>query len=155
MSFSQKRVYNYLQRMIKKGRTGRRSSRGLYDYPDNKPKKFYVDPELKDLDSQISDKDIQDRLLCVLALDSYRCLEEGILNYSLDGDLGSVMGLGYPVQTGGVFSYIDMIGIDEFVKSCESFAQYGDEWEIPDSLLKLRDDNFSFYSGFHSNWIED
>ena len=155
MSYSQKRVYNYLQRMIKKGRTGRRSSRGFYDYPDNKPKKFYVDPELKDLDSQISDKDIQDRLLCVLALDSYRCLEEGILNYSLDGDLGSVMGLGYPVQTGGVFSYIDMIGIDEFVKSCESFAQYGDEWEIPDSLIKLKEDNFSFYSGFHSNWIED
>ena len=155
MSFSQKRVYNYLQRMIKKGRTGRRSSRGFYDYPDNKPKKFYADPELKDLDSQISDKDIQDRLLCVLALDSYRCLEEGVLNYTLDGDLGSVMGLGYPVQTGGVFSYIDMIGIDEFVKSCESFAQYGDEWEIPDSLVKLKEDNFSFYSGFHSNWIDD
>ena len=155
MSFSQKRVYNYLQRMIKKGRTGRKSSRGFYDYPDNKPKKYYSDPELKDLDSQISAKDIQDRLLAVLALDSYRCLEEGILFSPIDGDLGSVMGLGYPVQTGGVFGYIDMIGLDEFVKICENFSQYGDEWEIPDSLVKLRDEGFQFYDGFESNWVDE
>ena len=155
MSFSQKRVYNYLQRMIKKGRTGRKSSRGFYDYPDNKPKKYYSDPELKDLDSQISAKDIQDRLLAVLALDSYRCLEEGVLFSPIDGDLGSVMGLGYPVQTGGVFGYIDMIGLDEFVKICENFSQYGDEWEIPDSLVKLRDEGFQFYDGFESNWVDE
>ena len=155
MSFSQKRVYNYLQRMIKKGRTGRKSSRGFYDYPDNKPKKYYADPELKDLDSQISAKDIQDRLLAVLALDSYRCLEEGILFSPIDGDLGSVMGLGYPVQTGGVFGYIDMIGLDEFIKICENFGQYGDEWEIPDSLIKLRDEGFQFYDGFESNWVDE
>ncbi|WP_313516428.1 3-hydroxyacyl-CoA dehydrogenase NAD-binding domain-containing protein [Sphingobacterium sp.] len=155
MSFSQKRVYNYLQRMIKKGRTGRKSSRGFYDYPDNKPKKYYTDPELKDLDSQISAKDIQDRLLAVLALDSYRCLEEGILFSPIDGDLGSVMGLGYPVQTGGVFGYIDMIGLDEFIKICENFGQYGDEWEIPDSLIKLRDEGFQFYDGFESNWVDE
>ena len=141
--------------MIKKGRTGRKSSRGFYDYPDNKPKKYYADPELKDLDSQISTKDIQDRLLAVLALDSYRCLEEGILFSPIDGDLGSVMGLGYPVQTGGVFGYIDMIGLDEFIKICENFGQYGDEWEIPDSLIKLRDEGFQFYDGFESNWVDE
>jgi len=152
MSYSQKRVYNYLQRMIKKGRTGRKSSRGFYDYPDNKPKKYYQDRELNKLDVQISDKDIQDRLLSVIALDSYRCLEDGVLNHPEDGDLGSVMGIGYPGQTGGVFSYIDNIGLEMFVNNCENFNQYGDEWEIPDSLKKLRDEGYQFYSGFKSNW---
>jgi 3-hydroxyacyl-CoA dehydrogenase/enoyl-CoA hydratase/3-hydroxybutyryl-CoA epimerase len=152
MSYSQKRVYNYLQRMIKKGRTGRKSSRGFYDYPDDKPKKYYKDRELTKLDTQISDKDIQDRLLGVMALDSYRCLEEGVLNYPEDGDIGSVLGIGFPAQTGGVFSYIDNIGLDEFIKNCESFSQYGDEWEIPESLKKLRDEGFTFYDGFISHW---
>ena len=152
LNFSQRRVYNYLQRMIKKGRTGRASSRGFYNYPDNKPKQFYQDRELKSLDSQISSKDIQDRLLSIMALDSYRCLEEGIVNDPMDADLGSVMGVGYPAQTGGTISYIDTIGLDEFVKNCSNYAQYGDEWELPESLLKLRDEGYRFYDGFKSNW---
>ncbi len=152
MTYSQKRVYNYLNNLVKKGRTGRKSARGFYDYPDGKPKKYWQDKELKMIDAQISDKEIQDRLLCVMALDSYRCLEEGILNDPIDGDIGSVLGIGYPAQTGGTLSYIDSIGISEFLTSCESFGKYGDEWEIPASLIKLRDKNFEFYKDFKSNW---
>lgn len=87
-----------------------------------------------------------------MALDSYRCLDEGVLKTTIDGDIGSVLGLGYAPQTGGVFSYIDQVGIEQFVADCERFQVYGEQWEVPASLKELAKQEFRFYSGVQSNW---
>lgn len=148
---SQQNAYTYLENLVATGRNGRRTNQGFYNYSEGR-KEIWKDPALSDMEI-VSPKDIiQRRLLHVMALDSYRCLAEGILNQPIDGDLGSILGIGYPIHTGGVFGHIDETGLQVFVKECMSFTEKGEQWEVPASLQKLADDNFTFYNGFDSNW---
>lgn len=153
LSSSQKRCYDYLSRLVAAGRTGRKSGKGFYNYDVSARTKHLWQDESLPVSAQETNKEIiQKRLLHVMALDSYRCLDEGVLEQPIDGDIGSVMGVGYAAQTGGVFAHIDEVGIQHFVNDCLSFNSFGEQWEVPSSLQKLAEENFSFYNGLASNW---
>ncbi|MGO1816122.1 MAG: 3-hydroxyacyl-CoA dehydrogenase NAD-binding domain-containing protein, partial [Sphingobacterium sp.] len=93
------------------------------------------------------------RLMGVMALDGFRCLEEGVLQSPIDGDIGVVLGLGYPAYTGGIFGFMDLIGLQNFVRTCEEFSTCGDQWSIPASLKELADNDEQFYNEFDPNWM--
>ena len=63
-------------------------------------------------DAEISDQDIQDRVL-FRPIQSLRCLEEGVLR-SAAGNIGSIMGIGAP-HTGGYIQYVNTYGLDRFI----------------------------------------
>jgi 3-hydroxyacyl-CoA dehydrogenase / enoyl-CoA hydratase / 3-hydroxybutyryl-CoA epimerase len=64
------------------------------------------------------------------------CLQEGILQNPKDGDLGAILGLGFPPFLGGPFRYIDREGALEVVSLMEELAEdYGKRFE-PAKLLK-------------------
>lgn len=150
LSPSQQRAYTYLQSLVDQGRSGRKALHGFYNYRGNK--ELWQDPSLPSQNTSTQKETISKRLLHVMALDSYRCLDEGILTDPSDGDLGSTLGIGFPNHTGGVFSYIDQVGLAQFVQNCESFKDKGEQWEIPTSLYTLAQKKHSFYKGFKSNW---
>ncbi|MPN42520.1 Fatty acid oxidation complex subunit alpha [bioreactor metagenome] len=78
------------------------------------------------------------RLLNMQAMESARCLEESVLTSAADGDIGSILGLGYPAWTGGTLSYIDTIGGDVFVQQCDALAdQFGERFR-PSAWLRER-----------------
>ncbi|MEZ0451236.1 3-hydroxyacyl-CoA dehydrogenase NAD-binding domain-containing protein [Sphingobacterium thalpophilum] len=150
---SQHRAYAYLANMIKNQRKGRKSGHGFYDYDSTtRTKTIWQDPTLSMSIDSAAPTLIRKRLLHVMALDSYRCLEEGILDQPIDGDIGSVLGVGYPAYTGGVFGHIDLTGLPLFVQECTSFFHFGEQWELPPSLKTLAGKDFKFYTGFRSNW---
>jgi len=150
---SQRRAYAHLSKMIKNGRKGRKSGHGFYDYDAaSKTKTVWQNPALPTSGESPSSGIIQKRLLHVMALDSYRCLEEGILEQPIDGDIGSILGVGYAAHTGGVFGHIDLTSLPVFVRECQSFLRLGEQWEVPPSLIEHADRNFKFYTGFDSNW---
>ena len=138
---SQERGYAITKKMVKEyGRTSKKDGKGFYDYPEGGKKKLWK--ELKTIfnsNVETLDKEtIAQRILHRQALEAYRCLDEGVLRSVVDGDLGSVLGWGFPIYTGGALSYIDFVGMKEFIADCDDFEKrFGARWSVPSSLRAL------------------
>lgn len=138
---SEKRTYAIVKNLVENhNRTGKRDGAGFYDYPKGGQKKLW--PGLKEIFTPnleaVSEEIITKRLLSRQVLESYRCLDEGVLRSSTDGDIGSILGWGFPIFTGGALSFIDYVGMDNFIADCDAFkASYGVHWEVPQSLRDL------------------
>jgi 3-hydroxyacyl-CoA dehydrogenase/enoyl-CoA hydratase/3-hydroxybutyryl-CoA epimerase len=133
--------HEVLQRMVVEfARLGRRHGGGFYDYPAGEPKHLW--PELAEhwppLPVQPSAAEVRERLLHIQALETARCLEEGVLTDPADGDLGSILGIGFPAWTGGALSYIDTIGIVNFVADCVRLARRHGARFRPSRWLRAR-----------------
>ncbi|PSJ27254.1 3-hydroxyacyl-CoA dehydrogenase [Streptosporangium nondiastaticum] len=129
-----------IDRMVEEfGRTGRSGGAGFYDYADGKRAGLW--PGLREhftkADGQIPFEDMKERMLFSEALDTVRCLEEGVLTSVADANIGSVLGIGFPGWTGGALQYINGYegGLRGFVaRARELAATYGDRFE-PSALL--------------------
>lgn len=129
-------------------RPGKKEGKGFYAYPAGEKKHLWAGlaEHFPIQDNHPDYKTVQKRLLHIQSLETYRCLEENVLQKAVDGDIGSILGLGFPVHTGGAISYIDYIGIQQFVADCDEFtAKYGDRFKVPDSLRAKAEKNESFY----------
>ncbi len=120
-------------------RRGKAYGGGHYEYPENRKK--FIWPKLYDLyhkpEIKIPHQDIKDRFLFRQVIESLRCLEEGVFNEVRDGNIGSIMGIGFPPHTGGVFQYINTYGIKEFLQRATELAKtYGERFEPPAILVK-------------------
>ena len=62
--------------------------------------------------------ELKQRLLAMQALETARCVEEGVLTDVREADVGSILGFGFAPFTGGTLSYIDMMGTKAFVELC-------------------------------------
>jgi 3-hydroxyacyl-CoA dehydrogenase / enoyl-CoA hydratase / 3-hydroxybutyryl-CoA epimerase len=138
---SQTRMYNIAKDLVDNhGRKGKKWGAGFYDYPQGGKKKLWSELATK-YNSNVDTLDketVAKRIMHRQALESYRCLEEGVLNSVTDGDIGSVLGWGFPIYTGGALSYIDFVGIQQFVADCDDFTQrFGERWAVPASLRAM------------------
>ena len=89
-----------------------------------------LDPDSIDID------ELKHRLLAIQALESARCIEEGVVTDVREADVGSILGFGFAPFTGGTISYIDGMGAKAFVELCNGLAtQYGDRFK-PSKLLR-------------------
>jgi len=78
------------------------------------------------------------RLLHRMALETFRCLDEGVLRSVKDGDIGSILGFGFPIYTGGALSYIDYVGMDVFIADCDDFTErFGERFTVPAALREF------------------
>ncbi|MDE3133129.1 MAG: 3-hydroxyacyl-CoA dehydrogenase, partial [Acidobacteriota bacterium] len=140
-----------IERMLEEfDRPGRLEGRGLYEYADGKRTGLW--PGLReafpavDDPSQLSLRDIEERMLFIEAIESVRCFDEGVIESVADANIGSIMGIGYPPWTGGALQYINGYapathpqdrGLPGFVaRARELAAQYGERFEPPASLLE-------------------
>ncbi|MBL4746635.1 MAG: enoyl-CoA hydratase/isomerase family protein [Flavobacteriaceae bacterium] len=119
-------------------RTGKKEGKGFYDYPLNETKHLWKEwATIFPVNNTFNEEEIGKRLLFSMVIDAYKCLESGVLKEAKDADIGSVLGLGFPIHTGGVLSYIDYIGGEEFEKYSLFLSQkHGKRFELPHSLKK-------------------
>jgi 3-hydroxyacyl-CoA dehydrogenase / enoyl-CoA hydratase / 3-hydroxybutyryl-CoA epimerase len=143
-----------LAEMVEKhGRLGRKNGKGFYDYPQNGPKRLW--PGLADLQSTRLDPDtldvaeLKERLLAIQALETARCIEEGVVTDMREADVGSILGFGFAPFTGGTISYIDGIGAAAFVVLCSRLAKrHGDRFKPCKLLADMAKKGDTFYRRF-------
>ena len=123
------------------GRFGRKNAKGFYDYPAGGKKRLW-----SGIGALVGARPAQDadvaalsaRLLLIQALETARCLEEGVLADPRDGDVGAILGFGYAPWTGGPLSWIDMQGASATLARCRKLqARYGDRYAPPSSLVVM------------------
>lgn len=130
-------------------RTGRRGGGGFYDYPERGPKQLWAGlGKVFPVSARQPDvAELKQRFLTIMALETARCLEEGVIDNPVDGDIGSILGIGYPAWTGGALSYIDTLGIGCFVAQCRELeSRHGPRFTPSPWLIERGRTNANFYA---------
>ncbi len=127
-------------KMVEKfDRKGKAYGAGYYEYPEGGKK--FMWPGLKaefapNGYKEISFEDVKDRLTFCQSLESVRAMEDGVVTSVGDANIGSIMGIGFPAQTGGVFQFINAYGVKAFAERSQELAtKYGKAFEVPKLLL--------------------
>ncbi|WP_047302867.1 3-hydroxyacyl-CoA dehydrogenase NAD-binding domain-containing protein [Pseudomonas fluorescens] len=120
-------------------RAGKAAGGGFYEYPAGGQKHLW--PQLHTrfyrADGQISPQDVRDRLLFIQAIETVRCLEEGVLQSTADANIGSIFGIGFAAWSGGALQFINQYGVKDFVARAQYLAQqYGERFAPPTLLLE-------------------
>ena len=144
--------------MLALGRPGRLRGAGFYDYDEAGERvglwpglaaEFPVagDPAGCDL------AELQERMLFAEAIESVRCVQEGVLTTVADANIGSLLGIGFPPWTGGVLQYVNgyrgtgqtaastgnaagSAGLPGFLARAEQLAErYGERFSPPELLV--------------------
>ncbi|MBW0149050.1 3-hydroxyacyl-CoA dehydrogenase NAD-binding domain-containing protein [Marinobacter arenosus] len=137
------------QMVNEQGRKGKAAGAGFYDYPENGKKHLW--PELErlyvdtDKASSVALQDLKDRILFIQAIETVRCLEEGVLRTVEDANIGSIFGIGYAPWTGGAIQFINQYGVRAFTERARELAQqHGDRFAPPRLLLEKAEANALF-----------
>jgi 3-hydroxyacyl-CoA dehydrogenase/enoyl-CoA hydratase/3-hydroxybutyryl-CoA epimerase len=128
-----------LLRMVKEcRRPGRAGGGGFYEYP--KEGKKYLWPDLAKHFGRKNAKwdfeELKERILYRQAIETARCLEEGVLEHVHDGNIGSVFGIGFPAWAGGALQYVNHVGVKQFVKRADQLAKKVGPRFAPPKLLR-------------------
>ena len=91
--------------LIQDGRLGRKSKRGFYNYngKNKVDSSVYKLFPIENNEEQLSKEEVQDRLSLAMVNEAVYCLQEGVIRNPRDGDVGAVLGLGFPAYLGGPF----------------------------------------------------
>jgi 3-hydroxyacyl-CoA dehydrogenase/enoyl-CoA hydratase/3-hydroxybutyryl-CoA epimerase len=110
-------------------RLGRKTGAGIFEYNSRHEQVDWA--ELRNLFHQAphppSPDEIEQRLFVIQTIEAMHAMREGIMEDAAMADLASVLGWSYPAGRGGVLTYLDFIGHDNFqrvrVRLQEKFGQ--------------------------------
>jgi len=128
-----------VDKLVELGRTGRSGGAGFYDYVDGQRAGLWqgLRTELGANRHDVDLHELSERMLFVESLETWKCVDEGVLTSIPDANIGSIFGIGFPPWTGGVLQYIDGYagGKAGFVARADELAKkYGERFAVPDSL---------------------
>jgi len=91
----------------------------------------------------VLEEDIRERFLFRQAIETVKCLQEGVLPSVADGNIGSSLGIGAPAWTGGWLQMINTYqgkGVRAFAERAKELADcYGERFDPPALLLEKAD----------------
>ncbi|MFV0477621.1 MAG: fatty acid oxidation complex subunit alpha FadB [Parahaliea sp.] len=142
------------QILFESDRLGQKNGIGFYEYVEDKrgkPKKTVVESTYELLASHVGERvefereDIIARMMLPMATEMARCLEEGIVETPAEADLALLYGLGFPPFRGGVFRWLDTVGLEHIAQASEKFAHLGKGYELTDGMKAKLAASESYY----------
>ncbi|HEX8780776.1 MAG TPA: 3-hydroxyacyl-CoA dehydrogenase family protein, partial [Nocardioides sp.] len=143
-----------IAKMIEIGRPSRLKGAGFYEY-DESGRRGRMWPGLTEAfppaEEQIPFADVKDRMLFAEALETAKCFEEGVITSAAAANIGSIMGIGFPANTGGAAQFmtgyqaldaagrpVGDVGLAAFVARADELAdRYGDRFRPTQYLRDL------------------
>jgi 3-hydroxyacyl-CoA dehydrogenase/enoyl-CoA hydratase/3-hydroxybutyryl-CoA epimerase len=140
-----------VDRLVADERLGRKNGRGFYRYeegerkgPDESVYALIGNPPRR----EVPREEIQERLALVMVNEAVRTLEEGVLRSARDGDVGAIMGIGFPPFRGGPFWYVDQTGAGRVVERLRALEQKHGRRFAPAAMLeRMAESGEKFFSG--------
>jgi 3-hydroxyacyl-CoA dehydrogenase/enoyl-CoA hydratase/3-hydroxybutyryl-CoA epimerase len=129
------------EKLLEVNRPGKAAGAGFYEYPQGGTK--FLWPELTNMFPQttpLAQQEMIDRMLIVQALDTVRCVEEGVLRSVADANIGSIFGWGFSPFNGGTLQFINGYGLNKLIaRAKELEAKYGERFSVPKLLQDKAD----------------
>jgi 3-hydroxyacyl-CoA dehydrogenase/enoyl-CoA hydratase/3-hydroxybutyryl-CoA epimerase/enoyl-CoA isomerase len=129
--------------MFENDRLGQKNGKGFYDYvPDKrgKPKKTVTQDSYELIAPVVAERrefereEIIARMMLPMCTELARCLEEGIVGSAAEADLALLYGIGFPPFRGGVFRWMDTVGLAHIAEQSEKYADLGKAYELTDGM---------------------
>lgn len=134
--------------LMNAGFLGRKNKKGLYTYESKKKEvntaiyQYFGGSSRKNPEADVA----QLRMALMMVNEAVYCLQEGILKSPTDGDLGAILGLGFPPFTGGPFRYVDFAGAENIADKLEEFADmFGPRFKPAQMLVDYGKSGMKFY----------
>ncbi|WP_412971940.1 fatty acid oxidation complex subunit alpha FadB [Glaciecola sp. MF2-115] len=141
--------------LYKAGRYGQKNGKGFYDFSVDKrgrPTKTASDEAYALFEGHVAANKVFDkeeiiaRVMIPMANEAIRCLEEGIVASAAEADMALLFGLGFPPFRGGIFRYIETMGLANFVELADKYASLGPIYQISDGVREMAASGKSYFS---------
>ncbi len=108
------RISQSIHRLYESGYAGRKNRRGFYNYVRSRNQKqvneeiytYFGNKKRRDF----SLNEIMERITMVMINEALHCLQDGVIDQPRTGDIGAMLGMGFPGFRGGPFRYLDSSG---------------------------------------------
>jgi len=136
-------------------RLGQKNGKGFYNYATDKrgrPSKTPASEAYALFEGHVAKKrefdaeEIIARVMIPMANEAIRCLEEGIVASAAEADMALLYGLGFPPFRGGIFRYIETMGLDKFVALADKYADLGPIYQISDGVREMAASGKSYFA---------
>ncbi len=140
-------------RMLDLGRPSRLKGAGFYDYEDGRRTHLWpgLAEEFPVAEQQIPFEDVKDRMTFIEALETAACFEEGVIESAAAANIGSILGIGFPANSGGAAQFmtgyqavdghgegVGAIGLGAFLDRADELAdRYGERFRPTAYLRQL------------------
>jgi len=129
---------NAVQVLVDAGLQGKRGGAGFYRYAGKKRVPNERVYELLGAHPTAVREDVAERLTALFVNQAARCLDEEVLRSPAEGDLGAVLGLGFPPFLGGPFRYADARGGALRERLADLASRHGERYAPAASLTAGR-----------------
>ncbi|WP_250464021.1 fatty acid oxidation complex subunit alpha FadB [Microbulbifer litoralis] len=140
--------------MYEAERYGQKNDKGFYNYEEDKkgrPKKVATDESYELLKPHVAERkefdktEIIERMMVPMATELARCLEEGIVESPAEADMALIYGIGFPPFRGGIFAWLDSMGMKTFVEIADKYADLGELYKPTERMREMAEKGETYY----------
>lgn len=146
---------NVIQTFVDNQLLGQKNARGFYGHtpdrrgrikPSTSEESIALVESMQAGQAEFDAETITLRMMLPMMFEATRCLDEGIIASPEEADIAMIYGTGFPPFRGGLFYYMDQMGLDKLVAAAEQFSHLGELYQAPTGLVERANNNQKFYA---------